>query len=126
MSLNDLWNERNGASKNYGSIEGIFGVILLPDKWKTPSGLKLDYPFHYYSLAEWTKMENAGAVFLPAAHNTSKGRPLGNYWSSSTENIKTAWFYHFESHDSSYSWGMSTSYGNLPEKKSVRLVRIIH
>ena len=81
-----------------GRVDGVKGLILLPDNWTTPEDLSFlsagesglweklkdnhtgyieylphgesdgdDYTNNHYTLAEWEKMEEAGAVFLPAA-----------------------------------------------------------
>ena len=84
---NDEWyyviDTRANASSKKGvaSVNGVNGLILLPDEWTLPegivfttSGLVGDYVLtEYYSTvnsytaSEWAKMEANGAVFLPAA-----------------------------------------------------------
>lgn len=63
-----------------GSIDGVKGLILLPDSWT----LSTDKPFiadtgwqNVYTTQEWAAMEQAGAVFLPAAGagNPRNGSP---------------------------------------------------
>ena len=58
----------NGATQPRTQIEGF---ILLPDDWTpddVPSGLTFDPAAqNSYSVAEWARMEAAGAMFLPAA-----------------------------------------------------------
>ena len=60
-------------------VNGVNGLILLPDNWTCPAGVTFKSGFHsewavgYYAdyqiftAAEWSKLESAGAVFLPAA-----------------------------------------------------------
>ena len=71
-----------------GSVNGVNGIILLPDNWSTPAGLSFtasttrglewngtsyfneqadNYTHNSYTEAEWAQMESAGAVFQPAA-----------------------------------------------------------
>lgn len=72
-----------------GSVNGINGVIILPDNWVLPTGVIFtpsvekglvnqgndyfdnSYNRHWldnsYTLSDWHKMEKSGAVFLPAA-----------------------------------------------------------
>ena len=70
------------------------GLIILPDDWRCPSGLPdvvrgtSSSWSNVYSYSEWSQMEAAGAVFLPAAgyrEGTSvyKVGSDGLYWSSS-------------------------------------------
>ena len=60
---NYLLNERPYAAQRraFATVAGVKGLILLPDTWT------LSAPASTYTSAEWTTMEEAGAVFLPAA-----------------------------------------------------------
>lgn len=77
----------NAASKyGHGSINGTNGMILLPDSWTLPDGLSFTSGnsawTNSYTLEQWSLMENAGAVFLPASGScNSAGIP-----SESTQN----------------------------------------
>lgn len=115
------------------TIADIKGLMLLPDNWKLPEGAKftpsissainnhlvyqdglymddemLDdhYEDNIYTPAEWSVLEKAGAIFLPAAGrrwgDTVKNypnNPWGVYWSSTTGdqeregNVKALSFY---------------------------------
>ena len=112
-----LFHGRTNAATlfGFGSINGVNGVILLPDDWTMPAVLSFtpsttkglewngtyyfnenadNYSHNTYTTAEWTVMEFAGAVFLPAAGyregtNVSLvGRAI-DYWSA-TPNGTTA------------------------------------
>ncbi len=76
----------NAASKyGHGSINGVNGMILLPDNWTLPDGLSFTSGTwtNSYTLEQWALMENAGAVFLPASGSAnSQGIP-----SESTQNL---------------------------------------
>ena len=62
-----------------GTVNGVHGIILLPDAWQLPQGLSFYscssyteasenlYDANIYSELQWIQMEYAGAVFLPAA-----------------------------------------------------------
>ena len=90
-----LISTRTDASskKALASIDGINGLVLLPDNWTLPDGLAFnsgisDYEQNAYSATEWVKMERNGAVFLPAAGYRSDTvardwNSQGEYWSSS-------------------------------------------
>ncbi len=70
------------------------GLILLPDNWVCPDGIAFtndgtDYSANTFTLAQWQKLEAAGAVFLPAAgHRMSVGmadvQSTGSYWTATT------------------------------------------
>ena len=99
---NYLLNTRTEASSKCGTgnINGVGGLIILPDSWTLPSECSFtsgfcspsgdnypDWTHNSYTLAQWAQMEAAGAVFLPAAgyrlgtyvHDVGN---FGGYWSS--------------------------------------------
>ncbi len=89
-----LFKTRANASGKYGAatVNGITGVVVLPDNWTLPSGCGFTAGMtsaNIYSASQWQLMESAGAVFLPAAgyrlgtsvYDTGE---YGGYWSSST------------------------------------------
>lgn len=95
-----LLNRRTNASSKCGAgnINGVGGLIILPDSWTLPSGcpqfnpgFASDWSRNSYTLTQWAQMESAGAVFLPAAGNRG-GTDLylvgsrGFYWSSTPYN----------------------------------------
>ena len=91
---NYLFTGRSNASNKYGGarVNGVAGIVVLPDDWAMPSGLSFysstNYSQNTYDGAEWSRMEEAGAVFLPAAGRRT-GKQMFNYgmdcdyWSAS-------------------------------------------
>ena len=90
-----LLNSRTNASskRGTGKINGVAGLIILPDSWALPSVCSFtagyadysDWSRNSYTLAQWAQMEEAGAVFLPAAgsrNGTSVSNGSVYYWSS--------------------------------------------
>lgn len=81
--------------RSRASVNGNNGFVLLPDAWIIPSGLSFtanaaDYETNSYDLAQWSQMENAGAIFFPLAGNRwleggqlVYGEGGSDYWSSS-------------------------------------------
>ena len=95
----------------FATVNNVEGIFILPDYVQMPSDLNVTLKACYYSknytgihikgefgdniisLAEWTKLENAGAVFLPAAgrvydtHTDDGGWKYNSgefaYWTSS-------------------------------------------
>lgn len=91
---NYLLTERNDAYSKCGKgkVNGVCGMILLPDSWTLPSGLSFTagtYTWNNsYTTEQWTQMEGNGAVFLPAAGyrcgtSVYEEGSYGNYWSAS-------------------------------------------
>lgn len=92
-----LFKERQNSKILYsrGSIDGINGLILLPDDWEQPKSVDFspqgdDWRTNEYTVKEWSKMEANGAVFLPAAGNrlgteVNIVNSDGYYWSTTTE-----------------------------------------
>ena len=103
-----------------GKVNGVNGFILLPDDWEKPISLEFascasmgfetqwsngnpkicmyydesvyadHYPDNVYTSEEWQLMEQAGAVFLPAAGMRYNGTSIlyinsrGHYWTATT------------------------------------------
>lgn len=91
------WNylliERHNSNNlfGYGKVNGMNGLILLPDDWSSPQGITFISGFSSWenNLTEkqWSRMETAGAVFLPAAGMRNGDLVYhvmgsGDYWSS--------------------------------------------
>ncbi len=88
---------RSNANTLWGvaQVNGVNGLIFLPDNWTTPSDINFqsgsynDYAANQtFTSTEWAKLEKAGALFLPAAGErigttTENIQKEGNYWSSS-------------------------------------------
>ena len=80
-------------------VNDVNGLIFLPDNWVCPAGVTFKSGFYdtygvefyaayqTFTAAEWSKLEAAGAVFLPAAGNRSGSavynvQSRGGYWSA--------------------------------------------
>ena len=115
-------------------VNGVNGLILLPDTWQCPSGVTFKSGFHssygeeYYatyqsfSASEWSKLEASGAVFLPAAglrggSNVYYVQYDGYYWSATVYNSSYAIYLSFNSDGA----GVGFIYRNFGQ--SVRLVQ---
>ena len=117
-------------------VNDVNGVILLPDDWSsdiyslsdTNSG-GASYSSNVITASQWSTLERAGAVFLPAADGRNGASVngvgfRGSYWSSSRQDS----YYAVEGlafiDNAYYSW-LSTGGGSYRyEGKSVRLVSI--
>lgn len=94
-------NGTDNARYTKAVVNGVKGMILFPDVYVHPSDVAQPEDINYttnnqswnvnvYSVDDWTKMESAGAIFLPAA-GERKGTSVANvgetgrYWSSYTE-----------------------------------------
>lgn len=84
----------------------MVGYILLPDKWELPSGCAFSagvdkgFAANRYDMAQWHRMEGAGAVFLPAGgyrdkHKVSLVGEYGCYWTTSVYSEETAYELYF-------------------------------
>ena len=88
-----VFNRPNASSlRGVAQVNGVNGLILLPDSWTCPSGVTFKAGFHsnfgadYYATYQsftadhWSKLESAGAVFLPAVGvRTSLTVDFSNY-----------------------------------------------
>ena len=117
-------------------VNGVNGLIFLPDNWTCPAGITFKSGFHsssgssYFAFYQtfnedqWSKLEAAGAVFLPAAgyrygSNVHDVQYYGDYWSGSATEYDSgsAYFLEFRSDDA----GMISDGRVLGQ--SVRLVK---
>ena len=131
-----LLNTRANASslKGVAQVNGVNGLIFLPDNWVCPAGItfksgfnsnsSVDYYAAYqtFTAAEWSKLESAGAVFLPAA-GVRDGSSVGNvqrvgyYWSATEYDSSSVYYL--------YVLSGVANMGGIPHYagQSVRLVK---
>ena len=98
---NYLCNERPYADslKGVAQVNGVNGLILLPDKWNSPRNIAFKPGFcdgfeaesyeqyQSFTAEQWAVLEQAGAVFLPAAGfrrgtEVNYLEEIGCYWSA--------------------------------------------
>ena len=131
-----LKNRPNASSlKGVAQVNGVNGLIFLPDNWTCPAGVTFKSGFHSYwsveaygqyqtfSAEQWSKLESAGAVFLPAAGGRNGSgvynvQDSGCYWSAPE-------YYGGSSADCLYfdSVAAFVSYFSRGHGRSVRLVK---
>ena len=127
-----LFSGRTNAASKYGhgSVNGVNGMIILPDSWTLPDGLSFTSGksswTNSYTTAEWSQMESAGAVFLPAAgiHIGTVVYGVGStglYWSSSVYEDNKVYAFRLSFGDDSFL--VSSDYGDKSQGCSVRLVK---
>ena len=111
---NYLLNNRTNANDLVGvaQVNGVNGLIFLPDNWTCPAGVTFKSGFHssygvdYYAAyqtftaEQWSKLESAGAVFLPAAGTRDDSNVYyvqinGYYWSATGSLSRTAYYLNF-------------------------------
>ena len=123
-------------------VNGVNGIILLPDNWIAPdsilfiSGMHRDYYDNGYALhqtfstGQWSVLEQQGAIFLPAAGKRSfRGihpstmqvsgtEEYGFYWTSTAKSSRAIFLYFEDS-------GITVDSHSLNQKEgySVRLVK---
>ena len=101
-----------------GKVNNVQGVILFPDGYTHPTGIttptginvsrSTGWNTNNYTIAQWSEMEAAGAVFLPAAGyrwstNVENVGSHGYYWSHSGSGAMSAYYVHF------YTFGLSST-----------------
>ena len=130
-----VFNRPNASDlRGVAQVDGVNGLILLPDNWTCPEGVTFKSGFHssygvdYYAAyqtftaEQWAKLEAAGAIFLPAA-GYRPGSGVGNvqnygyYWSATENYSYYAYLLYFCSDEA----GMNYGYRNYG--LSVRLVK---
>ena len=112
-------------------VNGVIGLILLPDNWTCPAGVTFNSgfgnayrgEFQIFITEQWLKLEATGAVFLPAAGSRVGSHIMGgmqldgSYWSANDENTISAYYLGFH-----YS-GTGMYPTNIIVGQSVRLVK---
>ena len=135
-----LFNKRDNASylRGVAQVNGVNGLILLPDNWTCPAGVTFKsgfqiapkYGAEYYaayqtfSAEQWSKLESAGAVFLPAAgyrdgSSVNSVQNYGYYWSGSATEGDSEGAYGLYFRPDGENMGRGPRYGG----NSVRLVK---
>jgi len=97
------------ARYTLATVNGVAGLILFPDVYTHPSNvtpphsinLSNNFEANNYSADDWTAMENAGCVFLPAAgYRDGTGvSELGSYlfyWSSTGGGYSYSFYYGYQ------------------------------
>lgn len=116
--------DRPNADKLFstGTVHDAQGILILPDNWQTPDGLTFksstetgllleadgtcyisqghleEYWHNKYTAEEWQRMEQAGAVFLPAANSRSgidASTRGAYYWTGTPDSNKSTEAYSF-------------------------------
>ena len=143
---NDEWeyllNTRPNASslKGVAQVNRVNGLVFLPDNWTCPAGVAFNSGFHSeysveaygkfqtFTAEQWSKLESAGAVFLPAAgHRYSTNtyyniQKTGRYWSA-TEYVDPYWGNNSAYFLSFYSDEAYMESGGRASGHSIRLVK---
>jgi hypothetical protein len=120
--------------KGVARVNGVNGLILLPDNWICPSGVTFKSGYHHnhgvdyyaayqaFTAEQWSKLEAAGALFLPASGRRD-GSGVGSvqyysgYWSATEDDSYNAYCLYFGSGEARMS-GSGRFHG-----LSVRLVK---
>ena len=116
---NYLLNNRNNASSLRGvaQVNGVNGLIFLPDNWTCPAGVTFKSGFHnkdgakYYAAYQtftadqWSTLEKSGAVFLPAAGyrtgtDVNNVQEYSDYWTAG----EIPHYLFFDSNHASYTY----------------------
>ena len=108
-----LYTRSNASDlRGVAQVNGVNGLVFLPDNWTCPAGVTFKSGFHssygvdYYAAYQtftadqWSKLESAGAVFLPAAgnrHGSNVGivQHDGIYWSATEDDSYRAYCFCF-------------------------------
>ncbi len=118
-------------------VNGVNGLVFLPDNWTCPEGITFKSGFHsdygedYYAAYQtftadqWLKLESAGAVFLPAAGGRYGSgwydlQLSGYYWSATERNSNDADKLHF------YSLAGNVSSSPRYDGHAVRLIKDVN
>lgn len=107
-----LLDGRTSVTTRYckATVNSKTGMVIFPDSYTHPTGVtavasanttNAAFTTNNWSGENWTKMETAGAVFLPAAGyrdgtSVSGVGSRGRYWSSTASGAKNAYYLKFD------------------------------
>lgn len=123
---NYLFKTRSNAASKYGfaTVNDIHGIIIVPDGFSDPNKNNGSKAFegssttgwnaNIYTEANWTYMEKAGCVFLPAGGQRNESSVSGYQIKDSSTNTGTGYYW-------SASCGGSTIYAQYLEFNSGNL-----
>lgn len=132
-----LFNTRSNAASKFGyaTVADKAGIIIVPDDFTDPMKNKGSGAFvgstttvwtaNVYSAVNWSAMETAGCVFLPAAGSRNGTSVLvvgsyGYYWSGTARSTDRAYYVYFYSGDVTPADNIYRNFGS-----SVRLVHAV-
>ena len=131
-----VFNRPNASSLcGVAQVNGVNGLIFLPDNWTCPSGVTFKSGFHSYdgvdyyaayqtfTTDQWSKLEAAGAVFLPAAgcrdgSDVGSVQYGGNYWSATEDSYNG-------SRAGYIDFSTAAAYMNFYDREYGRSVRLV-
>jgi hypothetical protein len=119
---------RPKASSLYGlaQVNGVKGLVLLPDNWTCPSGVSLKLninSFFEMTTDQWSQLEAAGAIWLPLAGNRwgtdlYDVQNIGVYWTSTEWSINQAIYVQFTIDETVLCY-----FSGRADGRSIRLVK---
>ena len=124
-------NSRSGISFALAKVNGVPGFIIVPDGWSSSiytlnntNRATVSFSANVITLAQWTTLENAGCVFLPAAGIRDGYSPTnvgsdGYYWSATSHSGDGAYYMSFS------GWIEGNYWFYRYHALSVRLVRTV-
>ena len=130
-----VFDRPNASSlRGVAQVNGVNGLILLPDTWTCPSSVTFKSGFHSeynveaygqyqtFTADQWSQLEAAGAVFLPASgyrvdSSVNYVQSSGYDWSATAEDSNYADYLRF------YSDEAKMGSNNRHIGRSVRLVK---
>ena len=109
--LSYIWLIRQLALRGIAKVDGVNGIVILPDMWTLPEGMTFNagssktagWNHNVYTAAEWAQMEAAGAAFLPC-NGCRQGanfmlEETAHYWSVSSASAEKAAAFYFRAND---------------------------
>lgn len=136
-----LLNRENTTLRANGTVNGVIGVILLPDNWASVDPKPYDFITPTYGGSftanvisdadKWAELENLGCVFLPVggrrhtqqSNNVYDMTTTGYYWSTTQYSEKFGVYFRVKDNATDCQAG---SGGTATLKKFGHSVRLVH
>ena len=135
---------RTANHRSFGTVNGVAGLIILPDSWTLPNGcsytgnVTANFTTNTYTLDEWARMETAGAIFLPQSYrrvqNTAVNTGDGTYyWTSTSVSTSNSYLLKFLANTLNAASSTSKFYGgavrpvyDLPNSCEIKYTTVEH
>lgn len=97
-----LYRKDATFKRGTGTVNGVHGMVLLPDRWQAPEGMVfspgcISWEDNVFTREQWELMKVEGAVFLPAADYVWDSNPphlgaSGLYWTATPKGDREAYY----------------------------------
>ena len=135
---------RTANHKSFGTVNGVPGLIIMPDTWTLPNGcdytgnITANFTTNTYTLEQWSRMETVGAIFLPQCYRRVQATAVNTgdgtyYWSSTSNGTSNSYGLKFTNNAITAASLLTKWYGgairpvyDLPTSCEIKYTTVLH